>query len=150
MIVELFIIIDFICYGVSCFLVVGLIFGYSYDNLIDEVIYLVFVVLYLLLDLLLVYGIGKFVVDECEWVLGLIECCVSECVLVVYLVGEIWFVGLKFKSDCCVLVLCLLIVELIELGFVLWLDYCYVECVLDVCIGLGCIGIVMVEYNLDW
>lgn len=150
MVVEFYMIIDLICYGISCFNEVGLIFGYSYDNVLDEVIQLVLYSLYLLYDFGLVYGQVCLLQVEKLCVLELFQCCIDECILVVYLIGEVWFVGLSFKSDMCVLVLCLLIVELIECGFELWLVGCDVSCVLDLCIGLGCIVIVMGYYYLNW
>lgn len=150
MVVEFYMIIDLICYGISCFNVVGLIFGYSYDNVLDEVIQFVLYMFYFLYDFGLVYGVVCVIMLEKVEVLVLFECCIIECLFVFYFIGEIWFVGLSFKSDLCVLVLCLLIVELIEIGFEFWLVGCDVYCVLDLCIGLGCIVIVMGYYYLYW
>ena len=147
---ELATIIDFIRYGASRFAEAGLTFGHSHDNPIDEATHLVLASLHLPPDLPPAYGAGRLVASERERVLALIERRVTERLPVAYLVGETWFAGLKFKSDPRALVPRSPIAELIEAGFVPWLDERHVERALDLCTGSGCIGIAMAEYNPDW
>jgi ribosomal protein L3 glutamine methyltransferase len=147
---ELASIIDFIRYGASRFSAAGLTFGHSHDNPIDEATHLVLASLHLPPDIPPAYGAGRLTTEERERVLALIERRVTERLPVAYLVGETWFAGLKFKSDRRALVPRSPIAELIESGFVPWLDHRQVERALDLCTGSGCIGIAMAEYNPDW
>jgi ribosomal protein L3 glutamine methyltransferase len=147
---ELATIIDFIRYGASRFSAAGLTFGHSHDNPIDEATHLVLASLHLPPDIPPAYGAGRLTGEERERVLGLIERRVNERLPVAYLVGETWFAGLKFKSDRRALVPRSPIAELIESGFVPWLDGRHVARALDLCTGSGCIGIAMAGYNPDW
>lgn len=150
MTVELETIIDFIRYGASRFSAAGLVFGHSHDNAIDEASHLVLASLHLPPDIPPVYGAGKLTVKERQHVLDLIERRIDERLPVAYLVGEVWFAGLKFKSDRRALVPRSPIAELIEAGFAPWLDGRRVRRALDLCTGSGCIGIAMAVYHPHW
>jgi ribosomal protein L3 glutamine methyltransferase len=147
---ELATVIDFIRYAASRFAAAGLTFGHSHDNAIDEATHLVLATLHLPPDLPPAYGAGRLTAAERARVLALIERRVEECVPVAYLVGEVWFAGMKFKSDPRALVPRSPFAELIEAGFSPWLDARPVTHVLDLCTGSGCIGLAVAEYNPGW
>lgn len=110
----LFILCDYICWVVSCFYVVGLFFGYGIDNVWDEVCYLVLGFLYFFWEIFDSYLDCCLEDDECVELVEIFWWCIEEWILVVYLLGEVWFCGIFFSVDECVLVLCLFIVEFIE------------------------------------
>ena len=147
---ELCSIIDFIRYGASRFSGAGLTFGHSYDNALDEATHLVLNTLHLPHDLPPAYGQSKLTRDERGKILELIERRISERKPVAYLTGEVWFAGLRFKSDERALVPRSPIAELIQSGFSPWLENVHVRRALDLCTGSGCIGIAMAAHHLGW
>ncbi len=147
---ELVSIIDFIRYGASRFGAARLTFGHSYDNALDEATQLVLHALHLPHDLAPVYAQARLTAAEQEDVRVLIERRIGEHRPLAYLTGEAWFAGLKFKSDPRALVPRSPIAELIQGGFVPWLDEHPVERALDLGTGSGCIGIAMAVHNPDW
>ena len=142
--------LDFIRYAASRFDAAGLTFGHSHDNALDEATHLVLASLHLPPDLPPTYAQAHLTQAERLHLLALIERRISERIPVAYLVGEAWFAGLKFKSDARALVPRSPIAELIENGFVPWLDGREVTRALDLCSGSGCIGIAMAAHNPDW
>jgi len=142
--------LDFIRYAASRFDAAGLTFGHSHDNALDEATHLVLASLHLPPDLPPTYAQAHLTQAERLHLLALIERRISERIPVAYLVGEAWFAGLKFKSDARALVPRSPIAELIENGFVPWLDGREVTRALDLCAGSGCIGIAMAAHNPDW
>lgn len=147
---ELRTIIDFIRYGASRFSAAGLTFGHSYDNALDEATHLVLNTLHLPHDLSPAYGQARLTQEERTTILALIERRVRERKPVAYLTGEVWFAGLRFKSDERALVPRSPIAELIQSGFSPWLDQVQVRRALDLCTGSGCIGIAMAAHNPGW
>ncbi len=64
-----------------------------------------------------------------------------------YIVGEVQFAGLSFKSDKRALVPRSPIAELIGNDFQPWLNLNTINKALDLCTGSGCIGIALAKYN---
>lgn len=147
---ELATIVDHIRYAASRFNAAGLTFGHSHDNAIDEATHLVLSSLHLPPDLPPAYGQARLTAQEKSRVLELIERRIASREPVAYLVGEVWFAGMRFKSDPRALVPRSPIAELIESGFTPWLDGREVERALDLCTGSGCIGIAMAAHNPAW
>src|SRR5688500_14252772 len=147
---ELATIIDLIRYGASRFNAVGLTFGHSYDNALDEATQLTLHALHLPHDLSPVYGNARITEAEKEDVLGLFLRRIEERIPAAYLTGEAWFAGLSFKTDARALVPRSPIAELIESGFQPWLGDREVGRALDLCTGSGCIAIAMAHYRPDW
>lgn len=147
---ELATIVDYIRYAASRFNAAGLTFGHSHDNAIDEATHLVLSSLHLPADLPPAYGDARLTADEKARVLELIERRIETREPVAYLVGEVWFAGIPFKSDKRALVPRSPIAELIEDGFSPWLDGREVQRALDLCTGSGCIGIAMAAHNPHW
>ncbi|MEO7148549.1 MAG: 50S ribosomal protein L3 N(5)-glutamine methyltransferase [Rhodanobacteraceae bacterium] len=147
---ELATIVDWIRYAASRFNAAGLTFGHSHDNAIDEATHLVLSCLHLSPDLPPAYGTARLTGEEQTCIRELIERRIATREPVAYLVGEVWFTGMRFKSDARALVPRSPIAELIENGFSPWLDDRDVERALDLCTGSGCIGIAMAAHNPDW
>ncbi len=147
---ELSSIVDCIRYAASRFNAAGLTFGHSHDNAIDEATHLVLSSLHLPPDLPPAYGAARLTADEKARVLELIERRIATREPVAYLVGEVWFAGLPFKSDKRALVPRSPIAELIENDFSPWLDDREPERALDLCTGSGCIGIAMAAHQPHW
>lgn len=147
---ELTTIIDFIRYGATRFAEAELTFAHSNDSELDEATHLVLASLHMPPDLPPAYGTANLTANERTTLMALIDRRVHERVPVAYLVGETWFAGMKFKSDARALVPRSPMAELIESGFLPWLDDRKVEHVLDLCTGSGCIGIAMAEYQPQW
>jgi len=147
---ELATIVDLIRYGASRFNAAGLTFGHSHDNAIDEATHLVLSSLHLPPDLPPAYGQARLTAEEKAHVLELIERRIATREPVAYLVGEVWFAGMRFKSDRRALVPRSPVAELIESGFTPWLDGREVERALDLCTGSGCIGIAMAAHQPHW
>jgi ribosomal protein L3 glutamine methyltransferase len=147
---ELSSIVDCIRYAASRFNAAGLTFGHSHDNAIDEAAHLVLSSLHLPPDLPPSYGCARLTAAEKARVLDLIERRIDTREPVAYLVGEVWFAGMAFKSDRRALVPRSPIAELIESGFSPWLDDREVARALDLCTGSGCIGIALAAHNPEW
>jgi ribosomal protein L3 glutamine methyltransferase len=147
---ELATIVDCIRYAASRFNAAGLTFGHSHDNAIDEATHLVLSSLHLPPDLPPAYGSARLTAEEKARVLELTERRIETREPVAYLVGEVWFAGLPFKSDKRALVPRSPIAELIENDFSPWLDDREVEGALDLCTGSGCIGIAMAAHRPRW
>jgi len=137
---------DFVRWGASRFNQAGLHFGHGTDNAIDEAAALVLRALHLPPDLPEVWLNGRLTQAERERVIGLIERRIQERIPVPYLTGEAWFAGLRFHVNRHVLIPRSPMAELIEQGFVPWIDPGRVATLLDLCCGSGCIGIAAAHY----
>lgn len=132
---------DLIAWGTRQFTAAGLAFEHGTDNASDEAAALVLHVL----------GIGydqpDAVLDEAvtaadrAQVMALLQQRIATRKPAAYLLNEAWFAGLPFYVDERVLVPRSPIAELVEDGFVPWVDPARIRRVLDLCTGSGCIGI---------
>ncbi len=142
--------IDLIRYGASRFQAAGLTFGHGYDNALDEATQLTLHALHLPHDLAPVYAQARVLNDEREAVLALFERRIRERMPAAYLVGEVWFAGMPFRTDARALVPRSPIAELIEAGYEPWLGGREVRHVLDLCTGSGCIAIATARHHPEW
>jgi ribosomal protein L3 glutamine methyltransferase len=132
---------DFLRYACSRFAKSPLYFGHGTDNVWDEAVQLVMRSLHLPLENNNLFLDARLVREERELILERIERRVEEQVPLAYLLGEAWFMGLPFNVDPRVLVPRSPLAELLENGLQPWLGDVYVERILDLCTGSGCIGI---------
>ncbi len=132
---------DFIRWGASCFDAKGLFYGHGTDNALDESAALVFHALNLQYDLPAEYLQNRPTDQEKSAILQLFQQRIDQRQPAAYLTNKIYFAGLQFYVDENVLVPRSPIAELIENGFVPWIDPERVTRVLDMCTGSGCIGI---------
>jgi len=132
---------ELIHWGAVIFEQAGLAFGHGTDNALDESAVLVLHALRIGYDqpdeVLDVKLAGK---DRLR-VIELLEQRVSSRKPAAYLVNEARFAGLSFYVDERVLVPRSPIAELVESGFMPWIDMPRVRNILDLCTGSGCIGI---------
>lgn len=142
--------IDLIRYGASRFQAAGLTFGHGFDNAVDEATQLTLHALHLPHDLAPVYGQARVLPEERHAVLALFERRIRERIPAAYLIGEVWFAGLPFRTDPRALVPRSPIAELIESGYEPWLGGREVRRVLDLCTGSGCIAIATARHHPEW
>lgn len=131
---------DWIRWGASRFLEAGLVFGHGTDNALDEAFHLVLHALHLPSDIPALYLEGSLSDSERAAVHNLLRRRIDSREPAAYLTGEMGFAGFPFFVDRRVLVPRSPIAELIERGFVPWVDEPPRK-VLDLCAGSGCIGI---------
>jgi len=132
---------DFVRWAASRFNEAGLVFAHGTDNALDEAATLVLHTLHLPPLVPEGFWDAALTRQEAEQVLGRVEKRVRERLPLPYITGEAWFAGLPFHVDKRVLVPRSPIAELIEAGFIPWLDPEHVERVLDIGTGSGCIAI---------
>lgn len=132
---------DFIRWGASGFDANGLFYGHGTDNALDESTALVFHALNLQYDLPVEYLQNRPTDQEKTVILDLFQRRISGRQPAAYLINKAYFAGLQFYVDERVLVPRSPIAELIENGFVPWIEPERVTKVLDMCTGSGCIGI---------
>ncbi len=132
---------DFIRWGASLLNAGGVCFGHGTDNAIDEAAALVLHALHLPPDLHEAYFDARLTDAERERVGDLLGRRVHERRPSAYLTREAWFAGYAFYVDERVLIPRSPMAELIERGFVPWLDPGRVRRILDLCTGSGCIAI---------
>lgn len=137
---ELFSPRDYIRWGASQFSAAGLFFGHGTDNAWDEACQLVGHALYLPLPLNPDALDARLTMSERVAVEALLRRRMNERVPAAYLTKAAWFAGLQFMVDERVLVPRSPIAELIEKGFLPWVQQ-EPEYILDLCTGSGCIGI---------
>jgi ribosomal protein L3 glutamine methyltransferase len=142
--------IDLIRYGASRFQAAGLSFGHGFDNAVDEATQLTLHALHLPHDLAPVYGQARVLPEEREAVLALFERRIRERIPAAYLIGEVWFAGLPFRTDPRALVPRSPIAELIENSYEPWLGGREVRRVLDLCTGSGCIALATARHHPEW
>ncbi len=131
---------DWVRWGASRFLEAGLVFGHGTDNALDESFHLVLHALNLPGEIPALYLESALTDSERFAVYTLLRKRIDTRQPAAYLVGEMEFAGYPFYVDPRVLVPRSPIAELIERGFVPWMD-APPEKVLDLCAGSGCIGI---------
>ncbi len=131
---------DWVRWGASRFDEAGLVFGHGTDNALDEAFHLVLHALHLPGEIPALYLESALSDTERFTVYSLLRKRIESRVPAAYLIGEIGFSGFPFYVDERVLVPRSPIAELIERGFVPWLDHPPSK-VLDLCAGSGCIGI---------
>jgi len=115
-------------------------FGQGTDNAWDESAALIWHALQLPVPAAPIYA-RVTSPDEQRRARALITRRIRERMPAVYLTGEIWFAGLKFKTDARALIPRSPIAELIERRFAPWIDARRVRRVLDIGTGNGCIAI---------
>jgi len=119
----------------------GVFLGHGTDNYHDEAVALLLNVLGLPWDVDPSVLSRPLAVEDAQALGALLQRRINERVPTPYLTGEAWFCGLPFTVDERVLIPRSPIAELIEAGFVPWLDPTRVQRVLDLCTGGGCIAI---------
>jgi ribosomal protein L3 glutamine methyltransferase len=138
--------VDFVRWGASLFNAADIHYGHGMDNAIDESLTLVLHVLHLPHGLDRELMTAALTADEKAMVLSLFRRRLQERIPVSYITNEAWFAGLKFYVDERVLVPRSPIAELIEAGFIPWVDPDAVSHVLDLCTGSGCIAAACAHY----
>ncbi len=120
-------------------------FGHGTDNAWDESAALVWHALRLPKPTARVYARSTSPAQQQE-ARDLITRRIRERTPAVYLTGETWFAGLKFKTDPRALIPRSPIAELIERGYAPWVDPRRVRRVLDIGTGSGCIAIASARF----
>ena len=132
---------DFIRWGASRFSEAGLFFGHGTDNALDEALALVLHALHLSHDLPESYLQSAVTADERLEIIELFSRRIDERIPAAYLTRKAWFCGMELYVNEHVLVPRSPIAELVESGFIPWVDPDGVEAVLDLCTGSGCIAL---------
>lgn len=133
---------DVIRYAVSRFNDTQLAFGHGSDNAWDEAVYLVLSTLHLPLDTLDPFLDARLLEDEKKKCISLIELRIKKRVPLAYLTGEAWLQGHRFLTDKRVIVPRSPISELLAEQLDPWVeDPDFVQDVLDLCTGSGCLAI---------
>lgn len=132
---------DLLRYASSRFAASPLYFGHGTDNVWDEAVHLVLRSVHLPLENNNIFLDARLTRSERDLILTRIDRRINERVPIAYLLGEGWFMGMPFNVDERVLVPRSPLGELLENGLQPWLGDTFVQRVLDLCTGSGCIGI---------
>lgn len=133
---------DMLRYAVSRFGQAGLVFGHGNDNAWDEAVFLLLHTLHLPLDTLEPFLDARLLPDEREQCLAMIQRRTQERLPAAYLTGEAWLQGHRFIVDPRVIIPRSHIAELLGEQLSPWVDDPdYIDNVLDLCTGSGCLAI---------
>ena len=132
---------DFVRLGASCFNAGGVCFGHAYPGAVDEAAALVLHALHLDPEPPPELWGARLTRRERRAVLALFRRRIEERVPAAYLIGHVWFSGLRFRVDPRAPIPRSPLAEWIERGFAPWLSAGGVGAVLDLGTGGGCIAI---------
>lgn len=132
---------DYVRFAVSRFSEANIYFGHGTSGALDEAAALVLFALHLPYDLPGGYFEAVLTRDERRRVFDWINRRITERKPLAYLTREAPFAGHNFYVDERVLVPRSPIAELIEVGFVPWVNPDNIVRILDLCTGSGCIGL---------
>lgn len=141
---ELLTVRDWLRWAVSRFNEAGLCYGHGTTNAWDEAVWLVLATLHLPHDTLEPWLDARLTHDERLVLLDKLQQRVVHRLPTAYLVQEAWLGAFRFYVDQRVIVPRSYFAELLEHGFVPWIeDAEAVESALDLCTGSGCLAILM-------
>ncbi len=125
----------------------GLFFGHGVIDAQDEAMMVMMYVLKQTVDEILCSGQIKVDMQTIKKAEKIVSQRLNTLKPMAYIVGEVQFAGLTFKSDERALVPRSPIAELIGNDFQPWLNLNTINNALDLCTGSGCIGIALAKYN---
>ena len=147
---ELKTLLDYCRWGASEFERAALYFGHGTDNALDEAAAIILHCLALPDDLPEAYWQCRLTGEEADQITSLIQKRIATRKPLPYLTGRAWFCGLEFFVNEHVLIPRSPIAELIEEGFLPWVDTDRMSSVLELCTGSGCIATAMAVYHGNW
>jgi ribosomal protein L3 glutamine methyltransferase len=125
----------------------SLFFGHGVIDAQDEAMMVLMHVLNQSVEEILSSGDDEIAYEDSQTAQELIQQRLQELKPMAYIIGEVSFAGLVFKTDERALVPRSPIAELILNDFQPWVDIKQVRSALDLCTGSGCIGIALAKYN---
>lgn len=139
-------ILDFIRYSITQFEKANLFYGHGTDNARDEAYYLILSALHMPVEQADAFLQAKLTQAECTHLQTLLNKRIDKRIPTAYLVNQAWFADLPFYVDERVIIPRSPMAELIERGFMPWIDTHDIHRVLDLCTGSGCIAIAVASY----
>lgn len=141
---------DWVRLGSAEFKRAGLLAGHHHDNLLDECLSLVLHALHLPASVPRHFAQARVTAAEAQAICSLLERRLRERIPAAYLIGEVEFAGLRFKTDSRALVPRSPLAEWIVEGHRHWLRGRDVRRVLDLCTGGGSIALAAAWHHPDW